>query len=1206
MHAFRRFAGRARLALLLLGLTLLPPATLRAADSFQVELRYRELDAFARGAPPGKAGTAGELFADFRRPGWDLLAEPGAPALPCRAEQIVLPPGTMATAVHATSLAATRIPAPEIPPAQPPAILGPAGVTLPAPGVVPPDPAVYAGAALYPAELAVFRGSGHFAELGIAACELHPIQYDPQTREIVLHHEIALTVDLAPDPNAWTKQGASGRERAMDRITRAIAERSMRGSENIVAKDAATGRAQAVDPAAYEYVIVTHEGQIPAYNALAAWKTAKGIPATVVGTAWILENFTGRDTAAKIRSFVAEAVRNWGTSYVLLAGDQWLVPSRPSFAFDCRARLAYDENDLYADLYYSDLDGSWEANRNGIYGEVSDGVDLYPDVLVGRSPTNDIFQASAIVQKFINYDRNIAADQSAEVLFFAEVLWTDPFTDAGVGKDMIADAHLGSFPGPVTRLYETLGNESSIAVTQALNAGPLLANHDGHAYHNVMSCGQGYLRNADADHLMNGARTFVMFSIGCWAAAFDYDSIAEHFVRNGSGGAVAFIGNSRYGWGSPGNPGWGYSETFDSDFYGAIFTEGLTELGAAVAWPKVLRIPFSQDANVYRWHQYQVNLLGDPEMMCHTAETIAMSIEAPAVIPVASSEFTATVRDASGPIAGARLCLAGESVYQVGVSDAAGQVVFAPEVPAAAALTLTATAANHTYAEAAITAGEAPLIAVAQVRIDDDERAPSAGNGDGEVESGETIEIALTVANRGSSGSSDLRATLPADNPALEILAAETTFGDVPAGGEATNADPLVVRVTGEGPAQAVYVLPIDFRDGEGRESRASIPIDVVAPGTRLDEVAVAVVVGDTDAVVEPGETVALSVTVKNTGRGRAGATNAVLRAESAGIRVTRSLATATGDLAPGEVATLTPSFEVTIDEACAIPACVPLVLELDDGQRKQGESIHIAIGEAGVATTVERDAGGWTLGEPDGQWRRTTNRHHSGETSWYCGTDDFQYANDSEWTLLSPEFVVPPDAEITFWCYFDVTIYGTDGLYVEALDGDEWRILYYLGSGGALDPLLFACRWAEHRLTLSLAPGTQSQLRFRFKSDARETAEGFYVDDVSVHARTALAVSAPALDRPLAVTAAAANPIEGGGRWRVSLAAPAQVTARLYDVNGRLLRELARMDAGAGVHELRWDGTTGWGQEAPSGIYFLRVEAGGREAITKVVKLPE
>ena len=44
-----------------------------------------------------------------------------------------------------------------------------------------------------------------------------------------------------------------------------------------------------------------------------------------------------------------------------------------------------------------------------------------------------------------------------------------------------------------------------------------------------------------------------------------------------------------------------------------LFTEDIYHIGQTLATSKALFIPFSGQENVYRWHQYEVNLLGDPD-----------------------------------------------------------------------------------------------------------------------------------------------------------------------------------------------------------------------------------------------------------------------------------------------------------------------------------------------------------------------------------------------------------------------------------------------------------------------------------------------------------------------------------------------------------------------------------------------------------------
>jgi hypothetical protein len=60
-------------------------------------------------------------------------------------------------------------------------------------------------------------------------------------------------------------------------------------------------------------------------------------------------------------------------------------------------------------------------------------------------------------------------------------------------------------------------------------------------------------------------------------------------------------------------------------------------------------------------------------------------------------------------------------------------------------------------------------------------------------------------------------------------------------------------------------------------------------------------------------------------------------------------------------------------------------------------------------------------------------------------------------------------------------------------------------------------------------------------------------------------------------------------------LPVPARVQARIYDNQGRLVRELVNEDAPAGLLTLEWDGTTVGGELSAPGTYYLTVEMNGR-----------
>jgi hypothetical protein len=66
--------------------------------------------------------------------------------------------------------------------------------------------------------------------------------------------------------------------------------------------------------------------------------------------------------------------------------------------------------------------------------------------------------------------------------------------------------------------------------------------------------------------------------------------------------------------------------------------------------------------------------------------------------------------------------------------------------------------------------------------------------------------------------------------------------------------------------------------------------------------------------------------------------------------------------------------------------------------------------------------------------------------------------------------------------------------------------------------------------------------------------------------------------------------------------AGPARV--RIFDVTGRLVRTLAQGPREAGRHKLAWDGRDARGEQVASGVYFVRLEALGREQMRRVVRV--
>jgi hypothetical protein len=76
-------------------------------------------------------------------------------------------------------------------------------------------------------------------------------------------------------------------------------------------------------------------------------------------------------------------------------------------------------------------------------------------------------------------------------------------------------------------------------------------------------------------------------------------------------------------------------------------------------------------------------------------------------------------------------------------------------------------------------------------------------------------------------------------------------------------------------------------------------------------------------------------------------------------------------------------------------------------------------------------------------------------------------------------------------------------------------------------------------------------------------------------------------------------NPYRAGDRISVLGGGAARIRAVLFDAQGRLVRTLQQDGTSP---ELHWDGRSGAGRSAPAGMYYLRVERGGKRTASRVV----
>jgi len=88
-------------------------------------------------------------------------------------------------------------------------------------------------------------------------------------------------------------------------------------------------------------------------------------------------------------------------------------------------------------------------------------------------------------------------------------------------------------------------------------------------------------------------------------------------------------------------------------------------------------------------------------------------------------------------------------------------------------------------------------------------------------------------------------------------------------------------------------------------------------------------------------------------------------------------------------------------------------------------------------------------------------------------------------------------------------------------------------------------------------------------------------------------------------IAAPGPNPASFETRVRVELAAAdagVAATMRVYDLAGRLVRRVETPPLAAGVHQVAWNLTDEHGARVPAGVYLVRVAAGARQSVHRLV----
>ncbi|NOQ22015.1 MAG: hypothetical protein GQ565_05105 [Candidatus Aegiribacteria sp.] len=509
-------------------------------------------------------------------PGFEQRGIPGTPLLPAIPEVFILPDGAKNVTFSAATYEKTEIGLPGIPiiPAtelRPFSLQNSGSVRLP-------DPAVYSSDSPWPQNPVIGTHTGTLAGTRIASCLIQPWVYIPATGSLSIINEIEVTVTWEDGfPCDLT---AEQRRVARSRIN------VLEGT----ADQASSWDSSPIQGGDAQYLLICDSSFAETMEPLATFHEGRGYSVETASVQEILSSFPGIDDAEKLRNFIKNRFLEHGTVFVLLAGDETLVPVRMVYTY-CET----EADTATVDLYFADLDGTWDASGDGEYGQPDDDLDLYADVLLGRALFSTIDEAEIFVQKNLTYQTNPpSGDWQTTAVLCGAVL----FDSIGYTADKGCDSIAVEFPPywEVNKFYEELPGGGITEHIPIISGGSAWNHYAGHGNERGIywdKAPQGMMTNWIAsDSLHNGSKTGIHVSIACRPADYiGYNCLAEALLNKPDGGGVAVLFNTSYGW--EGHwPSLGASERMCIDLSRQVFGSQASSLGLAFAIAKDIRIPF--------------------------------------------------------------------------------------------------------------------------------------------------------------------------------------------------------------------------------------------------------------------------------------------------------------------------------------------------------------------------------------------------------------------------------------------------------------------------------------------------------------------------------------------------------------------------------------------------------------------------------------
>ena len=448
-----------------------------------------------------------------------------------------------------------------------------------------PDTSVYGKNEYYPNKMAEIVNEGFLeGDNKIVTVAVYPVSYNPSIKTLRIPATITVRLSYT------TSSGVGLANVPISRPVLALRDAGIQTTKEIVVNSNQVEQFAApimnnksvtqtvVGLPAYEYCVITSRELAPAFDKLIGWKRQKGYSAGVVCIEDILscpdfqngDEVSGiNDDAGKLRAYLRYSFSGDGSGkYVLLAGDYSVLPIRYA-----------GYSNIPTDSYFCDLNGNWNTDNDGIYGEYNgDDVDFFPELYVGRLLCTTPQEIENYTIKLLQYELNpgdgdffylkksfmTQCDQMLDghqANNIAEIIST-PFSNINIFSEILSSNSSTIFPTG-SECIEEMNNHYGLLVWHGHgNPGGIGVSNNSELTHGIVALqNEPSFHTEEAgnglDNLTNFKYPTIAISPSCSLTPFDvytdmnnhtYDvkyNVGSSFTVGGLYGGPAFVGNTR-------------------------------------------------------------------------------------------------------------------------------------------------------------------------------------------------------------------------------------------------------------------------------------------------------------------------------------------------------------------------------------------------------------------------------------------------------------------------------------------------------------------------------------------------------------------------------------------------------------------------------------------------------------------------------------